>query len=68
MSLGILALETVRGRIEFDVPGEFLFVCLLILLGQVPLVVGHELLDNVCSVNICFEGFGLAVISRESLF
>merc|ERR1719320_1393094 len=40
---------------------------LLILLRQVPHVIGHVLPENVCSMNICVEGLGLAVISGESL-
>merc|ERR1719320_2358070 len=67
MSLGVHALDAVRRHTELDVPGELLLVCLLILLRQVPHVIGHVLPENVCSMNICVGGLGLAVISGESL-
>ena len=46
MSFGIHALDTVRDRTELDVLGEFLLVCILILLRQVPHVVGCVLCNH----------------------
>ena len=66
LSLGMRALETVRGYTELDLPGKLLLVFLFILFRKVPREVNHVLPEDACSVtNI--KRFSLAVISEESL-